>query len=1107
MAVFFAFFLGKWLADQRVKNVTVPVEEFRLQTMEWTTSRPKWGQFGGEKRGLDKNFTRISMTTMTTERFTKMGTTEGSLSSKEIQLNAKRTTLSRNFTLADVVPPALQHLDVVEAVHGWGDRQRSEDIDTMLTSLPKHIIPIHYDITLDVTSIPSSRFASMSKTTQSILLRGNVSIEISVIANSTNSEILLHTGRKMYISRIRFIDKQGHTIPIESKNEDNEFKRMKYQLAKKLSIARYTIHIEYSTPLCTEDGLVCSLVNYQNGTSLLESVTTKFEPTYARNVFPCWDEPHVKATFNITLIHPTWLIALSNMPMMERIEATRGLNGRDAFKASISRFEKTPLMSAYLVGFAVGDWISLESRSGSGVQLRVWVGRSEAADGTVAAQLAPVLLERIENDLQITFPIPKLDIVSARSFPVGGIENWGLVIIDSGALLTPSDIHGSINMTVDRLFHEYRIEKIVAHEIAHQWFGDLVSVKSWDELWLSEGITCHVVEELLAKTHPLLSQFDSNSRLADMTRLQSLGSAPSLVRQLSTEHDVERSFHSSHLYTKGSVLLRMITHLVSDFDFRNALKKYIDRFGHSSADRADLFSVLPSGATHGAEPLELRDVLEPWLVNPGIPEVIVSRSYDSSMIYLWQRKASVHRYAVFLNDASGYDEAFEAQRRESRDVGRQGDEAHHQPKPWNEMMGKKRTRKPRPHSRRKNKGKDGKNKDGTMNGQRPPREIGDDIWIIPFSYMFGTMKSIEGQVVRELWLMNRTIGWSDVELSPNEVLIVNPDWKFPYRVNYDRQNWKMIARLLHRSSDTLPVATRMQLLTDAEVYLAHSEVPHLYIYILGYLSEEKDLGVALLGLDAVYRLADSFKGSSISPSLLSYFAPFVSQLDRLLKESQSEPELAALWLVEPTRLSKLYQLRCATNTSSCDHEKQTAQWVASGGAAAEDVHRQATALCHSLAGKPTQEELSLVWSQLSSEGWSVGVQLAACANDSKLTAEAAAKVVATRNAAVYASALQSDFSLNYNRLFRTMFWQKMSELSTLERVVLFSANLTEPRPASTVLLHSVRTHEELRQVRSLIPEWGHAMNIHVEWVERLLLWHSSVSRSLSDFFRSDRPTF
>ncbi|CAJ0579771.1 unnamed protein product, partial [Mesorhabditis spiculigera] len=1030
-AVFLAFFLGKWLSDHRIRNVT-EIEE-----------------------------------------------------------------LAQNFTLADVIPPALQHLDAVEAVHGWGSRLEADEPDTPLVSLPRHIVPLHYDITLDLMAFPGTRFPSMSRTLPMLMLFGNASILISVSANSTSTQLTLHTGRKMHFHRVRLIASNGRQVTISSVEKENHHKVTKLKLAKPLPIASYMLHMEYSAPLCSDDGIVCSVVNYQNGTSLLESLTTKFEPTLARNVFPCWDEPHIKATFNLSVIHPEFLVALSNMPAREKMPASIGLNGKPVFRAKISRFEKTPLISAFLLGFAVGDWIGLDGRSSSGIPVKVWVSRNDAADGTTASQLAPGLLDKIENDLQIPYPLPKLDIVSARAFPVGGIENWGLIIVDSAALLTPSDIHASANMTVDRLFHEYRIEKIVAHEIAHQWFGDLVSVRSWDELWLAEGLTCHVVEELLAETRPQLSQFDAHSRLAEMSRLQSLSNAPALVRVLGTEKQVERAFHSSHLYTKGAVVLRMITNLVSDFDFRTGLKRYVDKFGFSSADRVGLFSVLPWGATHGAEPQALADVLEPWLVNPGIPEVVVSRSYDSGLIRVWQRRASGHRYAAFLNDGTPtHDEAFAAQSRESRDTKESGEIGRTTKRPRNrDRNGKKAKQRHREKNGTSHKGGE---------QRRPSRKASSDIWSIPFSYMFGTMKSTEGQVVREFWLTERSLSFADVELSPSQPLIANPDWKFLYRVNYDRQNWKLIARLLHRSPETLPVATRMQILTDSEMYLAHSDVPHLYIYILG---EEKDLGVALLGLDAVYRLADSFRGSSISPALLSYFAPVVSRLDRLLSESQHQPELAALWLVEPTRLSKLYQLRCATNTSTCEQEKQTSQWVASGGTPGEDVHRQSTALCHSLAGKPTKQELSLVWGQLGGEGWSVGVQLGACANDAQLTTEAASRVVSTRNAAVFASALHSDFSLHYNRLFRSAFWTTMAELSVMERSTLFSANLSEPRPASTVLLHSVRTHEELRQVRALVPNWGVVMSRHIEWVERLLLWQSSVSRSLADFFRSDRPTF
>lgn len=169
-------------------------------------------------------------------------------------------------------------------------------------------------------------------------------------------------------------------------------------------------------------------------------------------------------------------------------------------------------------------------------------------------------------------------------------------------------------------------------------------------------------------------------------------------------------------------------------------------------------------------------------------------------------------------------------------------------------------------------------------------------------------------MVRQFWLKNHSLSFADVELLASQPLIANPEWAFPYRVNYDYNNWKLLARQvspsfsssqsslqLHHNPEEIPTKSRTQIIVDSEMFLAHSDSPHLYIYLLGYLSREPDLGVALMGLDAVYHLVDGWRGSKILNSLLLYLSPVVAHFDKLLDASQANPEEAALWLLEPSR--------------------------------------------------------------------------------------------------------------------------------------------------------------------------------------------------------------
>ncbi|KJH45371.1 hypothetical protein DICVIV_08584 [Dictyocaulus viviparus] len=185
---------------------------------------------------------------------------------------------------------------------------------------------------------------------------------------------------------------------------------------------------------------------------------------------------------------------------------------------------------------------------------------------------------------------------------------------------------------------------------------------------------------------------------------------------------------------------------------------------------------------------------------------------------------------------------------------------------------------------------------------RKPQHVpkSGDVWSIPFSYTFGSLQSSEGRIARQFWLKNRSISFVDVELSANQALLANPNWIYPYRVNYDITNWKMIARQLHQNHHNIPIKSRMQIIMDAETFLSHSDFPQMFVYVLGYLAIESNLGVALIGMDAIYRLCDAFRGVHL-PELQLYLAPAIAQFDKLLDDSQIDPELAALWLNDPPR--------------------------------------------------------------------------------------------------------------------------------------------------------------------------------------------------------------
>ncbi|GMR47474.1 hypothetical protein PMAYCL1PPCAC_17669 [Pristionchus mayeri] len=982
----------------------------------------------------------------------------------------------KNTTLDEVFVPFSSGEDEDWTVASHSSEQRMQR-DTFLVPLSSAISPVQYDIHMDIT-----QFSDLRQIT------ANVSIHLMSYGNSTEEEIVFHAGPEIRISRIR-LRSGDHNISILSmKNETNK-KLYRIILKEPLKRAEYVLDLEYIASICDspDGGVNCYFEPTQNGTTTkATSFTTKFEPALARTVF------------QLTVRHSPILKVLSNTA----VQWTKEEGGM-----TVTHFKQTPPMSSYLLALAAGEFVRLEMFTRRKVPLTIWTFPEDLARASFAAQFAPKMFDQQEEELEVLYPLSKLDMVAARSFSVGAMENWGLVVFDSHTLLQQSEIDDSMAMTVDRHHHEYRIAKIITHELAHQWFGNLVTMRDWSELWLNEGFASFLVYEMLSARYPHLTEFEYVSRLAILFHKQSGMERPALVRSLSRESQVEAAFHTTHLYTKGCVVVRMIRDLVSAFDFSAGIRRYIRNNAYGAVTRVDLFSSLPVYADHGAENERLDEIIETWLLNEGMPEVTVSRKYDTDGIRVTQRLSRANRYRIFLYDEkSGVDPttfSYTDNSYNSEEGTRVARSAVEQEKEFDDTLfddlpeGYKRiTEKKRQRHRKKirsgSKNRDSssilveKRHEDTRNKKRS-RHSPSDRWSIPFSYMFGSIKSTEGQVIRQFWLKNRSISFTDVELSPTSPLLANPDWAYPYRVNYDYANWKMLTKLLHDNHNEIPLKSRMQLIVDGEFFLSQSGLPHLYIYLLSYLHTEESLGASLLGLDAVHRLVESFQGSPIVHQLIRYITPVISRLDRHLVDSQSDVEMASLWLLDPHRLTRFYQLRCAANLSSCEREDEVRAWFLRGHYSS-DMHQRTTALCHYLAVNGGGKEAQRIESELSKATVDPTLlQLATCVRDNtQLAARAAKIVVAQRNAAVYDSVLRSDLSQqHYNLEFRRALWGAIGSLPEGDRRFLFSV-------------------DEI--VKNLLPSWGR-VGVHLQFLHRLLSWQDRVSSGvLSKFFSSDSPS-
>ena len=289
-------------------------------------------------------------------------------------------------------------------------------------------------------------------------------------------------------------------------------------------------------------------------------VATQFEATDARRAFPCWDEPATKATFEVTLVVPTHLTAVSNTPVAGETPEPPGLKR--------VRFRETPPMSTYLLAFIVGDMELVQETSRDGTLVRVFTTPGKAEQGRFALDVAVRLLPYFNDYFGIPYPLEKLDQLAIPDFAAGAMENWGAITYRETALLF--DPGNSSPGT------RQRIAEVVAHEMAHMWFGDLVTMEWWNDLWLNESFASWMGTKAVDHLFP---EWDMWTQFVVHDLNPGLG-----LDGLEHSHPIEQTVHNpaeiSQLfdaisYSKGASILRMLEQFLGQEEFRKGLHRYL----------------------------------------------------------------------------------------------------------------------------------------------------------------------------------------------------------------------------------------------------------------------------------------------------------------------------------------------------------------------------------------------------------------------------------------------------------------------------------------------------------------------------------------------------
>ena len=344
--------------------------------------------------------------------------------------------------------------------------------------------------------------------------------------------------------------------------------------------------------------------HYEHQGQKCELYATQFESHHAREAFPCVDEPEAKATFAISILSNEPVV-LSNMPVISQRESSEG---------TLTTFEQTPRMSTYLAAFVAGDLQRATTATKSGVEVNVYATPAQSADSlNWALQHAAQTINFFNEYFGVPYPLPKSDHVALPDFSSGAMENWGLVTYRETALLADP-------ATASVSTRQY-IATVIAHELSHQWFGNLVTMKWWNNLWLNESFATLMEYLATDALHPDWRQWDefANNEGVAALRRDSIDGVQPVQTDVSSPAEISALFDGAIVYAKGGRLLRMMQLWIGDEAFRAGLKQYFTRFKYSNTTGDDLWDCLSqaSGKDVGA-------LMNTWISQPGYPVVYAS---------------------------------------------------------------------------------------------------------------------------------------------------------------------------------------------------------------------------------------------------------------------------------------------------------------------------------------------------------------------------------------------------------------------------------------------------------------------------------------------------
>lgn len=453
--------------------------------------------------------------------------------------------------------------------------------------------PEHYDVTIELQP-------------DTMTFTGSIVIKGKKVGRPSQRLTFHQKGLDVYEAFVRRSDKKGSKVYETTRiNNHGSYDEVRLHCDDMLYPGEYTVMMSFRGKITENmDGIYPCFFDHDGKKQKL--IATQFESHHAREAFPCIDEPEAKATFSLVVNTPNEGITLSNTPEVSTHTSDDGRR--------VTEFEKTPKMSTYLLAFAYGNMLYKEATTKDGVLVRTYATPDNVQFTDFALDVAVKCLEFYNDYFDIPYPLEKCDLLALPDFASGAMENWGCITFREQCML--------VDTANTSLPTKQYVAMVVAHELAHQWFGNLVTMRWWTDLWLNEGFASWI--EYLATDHNfpewhMWTQFVVDEQQQAL-KLDALENTHPIEVTINHPDEI-RTIFDAISYAKGSSVIHMLEQFLGANTFRDGLRLYLKKHAYGNTDTVDLWAALEEVSKQ-----PVKDFMAAWTSQPGYPIVYAAVS-------------------------------------------------------------------------------------------------------------------------------------------------------------------------------------------------------------------------------------------------------------------------------------------------------------------------------------------------------------------------------------------------------------------------------------------------------------------------------------------------